>query len=37
MLMEYPSIKGEDLADHAKNFTCNLLYAYIDINIQILI
>ena len=37
LLMEYPSIRGEDLPDYAKKYTCNLLHAYIDANSQGLI
>ena len=36
-LMEYPSIRGEDTPYYAKNSTCNLFHAYIDVHSQILI
>ena len=36
-LMNYPYIKGGDLPDCTKNSTWNLLHAYIDAHIQILI
>ena len=35
LLMDYPSIRGEDLPGYAKNTTCNLLHAYIDSQSQI--
>ena len=37
LLIDYPYIRGEYLPDHAKNSTWNLLRAYIDAHIQILI
>ena len=37
LLIDYPSIRGGDLPDHAKKATCNLLHAYIDAYSQILI
>ena len=35
--MEYPSIRGEYFPDFDKNFTWNILHAYIDAHSQILI
>ena len=35
--MEYPSIRGEDILDCARNDTWNLLHIYIDSNGQKLI
>ena len=35
--MEYPSIRGEDFPDYAKNDTWNLSHAYLDAYIQRLI
>ena len=35
--MEYPSKKGEDVQDYAKNTTWNILNAYIDAHSQMLI
>ena len=37
LIMEYPSIRGEELLDYAKKSTWNLLHAYIDSHSQILI
>ena len=37
LLMDYISIRGEDLPDYAKKATWNLLHAYIYANDQILI
>ena len=34
LIMEYPSIRGEDLPDHDKQSTWNLFHAYIDSHIQ---
>ena len=34
MLMEYPSIRGENLPDYANKDTCNLLHVYIDAHNQ---
>ena len=30
LIMDYPSIRGEEIPDYAKTSTWNLLYAYID-------
>ena len=35
LLMENPSIRGEDLPYYAKKATWNLLYAYIDAHSKI--
>ena len=37
LLMNYPSIRGEDSIDYSKKATWNLLHAYIDANSQRLI
>ena len=37
LLMEYPSIRGEEIPYYAKNATWNLLYAYIYAHSQIFI
>ena len=37
LLMEHPSIRGEDLPDYAKKSTYNILHAYIYAHIQRLI
>ena len=37
LFMDYPFIRGEYLPNYAKNFTWNLLHAYIDAHGQILI
>ena len=37
LLMDYPSIRGEDLPNYDKNATRNLLHAYIDAHGQRLI
>ena len=37
LLMDYPSIRGEYFLDYAKEFTWDLLHAYIYAQIQILI
>ena len=37
LLMDYPYIREEELSDYAKKGTWNLLHAYIDVHIQILI
>ena len=34
LLMEYPSIRGEDLPGYAKNYTWNLFHAHIDSHSQ---
>ena len=36
-LMDYPSIRGENFPDYAKQVTCDLLHAYIDAHRQRLI
>ena len=36
-LMDYPSIRGEDLPDYSKTDTWNILHAYIDAHSQSLI
>ena len=35
VLMDYPSIRGEDLPDFAKTATWNLFHAYIYVHSQI--
>ena len=37
LLMDYPSMRGEDLPDYAKNATWNILHTYIDVHSKILI
>ena len=37
LLMGYPSIRGEDLPYYDRNYTWNLLHAYIDAHSQTLI
>ena len=37
MIIDYPSIRGEELPDYARKATWNLLDAYIDAHSQILI
>ena len=37
LIMEYPSIRGEDIPDYAKRVIFNLLHSYIDAHDQILI
>ena len=37
LIMDYPSIRGEDLPDYSKTSTWNLLNVYIYANSQILI
>ena len=37
LLMDYPSIRGEDFTSYSKNATWNLLHSYIDVHCQRLI
>ena len=37
LLMDHPSIRGEEISDYSKNVTWNLLHAYIDTHSQRLI
>ena len=37
LLMEYPSVRGEEIPDYDKKKTWNLLHAYIDVHSQRLI
>ena len=37
LIMEYQSIRGDNLTDYAEHKTCNLLHAYIYAHFQILI
>ena len=37
LLMDYPSLRGEEIPYYAKNCIWNLLYVYIYAHIQILI
>ena len=37
MLMDYTSIRGEDIPEYVKHATWNLLHAYIDAHPQVII
>ena len=35
LLMDHPSIRGQEITDYAQKATCNILHTYIDAHIKI--